>query len=133
MHIKFNISQTTEVELYYGLHTIYILGGHHIKTNPDFFIQIENVVTGEKIELTEKRLKGRDYKHGKKAIKFYEFQINEYGKFKIAAHNYDDIIVKDSILEVFPFPFSIPHQILSAIIGRSQEPRAISDIEILIT
>lgn len=133
MQIKFNISQSAEAEFYYGLYSIYILGGHHIETNPDFFIQIEKIATGEIIELTEKNLKGRDFKHGKKAIKFYEFQINEYGKFKITAHNYDDIVVKDSILEVFPFPFSIPHQILSKILGRSQEPKAVSEIEVLIT
>jgi hypothetical protein len=133
MSIKFNIGQTAESEFHYGLYTIYILGGHHIETNSDFFIEVENIANGEKIELTEKKLKVRDFKHGKKAIKFYEFQINEYGKFKITVHNYIDIIVKESILEAFPFPFSIPHQILSAIIGRSQKPIAISDIEILIT
>lgn len=133
MELRFNINQAIETELYYGLYTIYILGGHHVKTNPDFFMQIENITTGEDIELTEKWPKARDFKNGKKAVKFYEFQINEYGKFKITAHNYEDIIIKDSILEVFDlFPFSILNRLNSVILGRSQKAKNINEIEILI-
>jgi hypothetical protein len=88
--------------------------------------------TNTEIELTEKYLKIRDFKSCRKAIKFYTFQINDYGKFKISAHNYNDIIVKDSMLEVFPFPFSITHTILYAITGRDRKQKNTSDIEILI-
>ena len=55
--------------------------------------------------LKEKSLKLRDFKFGKKAVKSYSFEIMKHGKFKISVHNYYDIIVKDSMLEVFPFPF----------------------------
>ena len=43
MELRFNINQAIETELYYGLYTIYILGGHHVKTNPDFFMQFSRI------------------------------------------------------------------------------------------
>lgn len=130
--IQFNIQETVEKEIFYGSYYIYILGGHHIKTNPDFYIKIENINTGKEIELTEKNLKGRDFKSGKKAIQFFSFDINEYGNFRISVHNFEDIAVKDSILEAFSFPFSIPNIVLSTILGRSRKKLEIKDIEILI-
>ncbi|HOD10049.1 MAG TPA: hypothetical protein PKH91_04835 [Flavobacterium sp.] len=130
--IQFNIQKTVEKEIFYGSYYIYILGGHHIEANPDFYIKIENIDTGKEIELTEKSLKGRDFKFGKKAIQYFSFETNEYGKFRISAHNFEDIVVKNSILEVFPFPLSIPNIVLSAILGRSRKKLELKDIEILI-
>lgn len=132
MSIKLNIQETIESELFYGSYVIYILGGHHIKTNPDFYIQIVNLETNEDIELNEFTLKGRDFKYGKKAIKFYSFDISKYGKFKISVHNYNDIILKDSILEFFPFPFNIPNIVMSKVLGRSRQDISLDAIEILI-
>jgi hypothetical protein len=132
MQIKFNIQETIESEIYHGFYAIYILGGHYIETNPDFYIQIINIETNEEIELTEKNLKARDYKFGRKAIKFYTFQISKYGRFKISVHNYEDIVVKDSMLEVFPFPFSIPLIFTSFLFGKSRKMESIKNIEILI-
>ena len=132
MNIKFNIQETIESEIFYGSYIIYILGGHHIKTNPDFYVQIVNLETNEDIELTEFNLKGRDFKSGKKAIKFYSFDISKYGKFKISVHNYNDIILKDSILEFFPFPFNIPNIVMSKVFGKSRQNTSIDAIEILI-
>lgn len=132
MNIKFNIQETIESEIFYGSYTIYILGGHHIKTNPDFYVQIVNLETNEDIQLTEFNLKGRDFKCGKKAIKFYAFDINNYGKFKISVYNYNDLVLKDSILDFFPFPFNIPNIVMSKILGRSRQNKTIDAIEILI-
>lgn len=132
MNIKFNIQETIESEIFYGSYIIYILGGHHIKTNPDFYVQIVNLETNEDIELTEFNLKGRDFKSGKKAIKFYSFDISKYGKFKISVHNYNDIVLKDSILEFFPFPFNIPNIVLSKVLRRSRQNTLLDAIEILI-
>lgn len=132
MQIRFNINETIETEMYYGLYAIYILGGHHIETNPDFYIEIKNIKNGEDIELNEKLLKARDYNLGRKAIQFYTFQINDYGKFRISAHNFQDMIVKESILAFFPLPFSIPHMINSFLKGESRKPKDINRIEILI-
>lgn len=132
MSIKFNITETIESEIYYGSYAIYILGGHHIDVNPDFYIKIVNVENNKEIELTEKSLKSRDFKSGRKAVKFYTFEIDEYGKFEISVHNYKDIVVKDSILELFPFPFNIPNIVLSKVLGRSRKNRSLDDIEILI-
>ena len=132
MQIKFNIQETIESEIYYGFYAIYILGGHYIETNPDFYIQIINIETNEEIELTEKNLKARDYKFGRKAIKFYTFQISKYGRFKISVHNYEDIVVKDSMLELFPFPFSIPLIFTSFLFGKSRKMASVKNVEILI-
>ena len=106
--------------------------GHHVEVNPNFYIQIVNNETKEEIELTEKYLKARDFKFRKKAVRFYTFQINEYAKFKISVHNYNDIVVKDSILEFYPFPFNIPNIVLSKVLGRSRQNKSLDDIEILI-
>jgi hypothetical protein len=130
--IKFNIQETVEKEIFYGSYNIYILGGHHIKVNSDFYIKIENIDTGREVELTEKNLKGRDFKSGKKAIHFFTFEINEYGNFRISAHNFEEIVVKSSILEAFPFPFSIPNIIFSTIFGRTRKKLDLKNIEILI-
>lgn len=132
MSIKFNIQETVESELFYGSYVIYILGGHHIEVNSNFYVQILNLDTNEDIQLTEFNLKGRDFKIGKKAIKFYTFDINEYGKFKISVHNYKDVIMQDSILELFPFPFNIPHKIISKLLGRSRENKSLDEIDIFI-
>ena len=98
MSIKFNIQDTVETELFYGAYCIYILGGHQVKVNSNFCIKIVNLETKENIQLFENSLKPRDFKFGKKAVKFYTCQINEYSKFKISVYHYEDIIVKDSIL-----------------------------------
>ncbi|WP_269225189.1 hypothetical protein [Flavobacterium eburneipallidum] len=132
MKLKFDIQETIESEIYYGFYDIYILGGHFIEVNSDFYVQIINIETNEEIELTEKSLKARDYKFGKKAIKFYSFQVNNYGKFRISFHNYGDMVVKDSMLEVFPFPFSIPLILTSFLFGKSRKMESIKNIEILI-
>lgn len=132
MNIKFNIQETIESEIFYGSYMIYILGGHHIKTNPDFYIKIENLETNEVIEIKEFNLKGRDFKFGKKAIKFSAFDINDFGKFKISVHNFKDIVLKDSILEFFPFPFNIPNIVMSKVLGRSRQNKSLDAIEILI-
>lgn len=132
MQVKFNITESIETEIHHGFYAVYILGGHSVEANPDFHIQIKNTETGKEVELTEKKFKARDYKFGKKAVRFYTFEIAQYGKYRISAHNYQDITVKDSMLEVFPFPFSIPHLIFSKLLGRSRKPINVHTIEILI-
>ncbi|TDR25290.1 hypothetical protein [Flavobacterium cheniae] len=133
MSFKFNIQETIEKELSYGSYSVYILGGHHIDANPDFYIQIINIETNKEVDLKEKSLKLRDFKFGKKAVKFYSFEIMKHGKFKISVHNYCDIIVKDSMLEVFPFPFlSMSRFLFSKVLGRSREKLTLNDIEIAI-
>ena len=133
MSFKFNIQETIEKELSYGYYSVYILGGHHIDANPDFYIQIINIETNKDVDLKEKSLKLRDFKFGKKAVKFYSFEIMKHGKFKISVHNNYDIIVKDSMLEVFPCPFlSMSRFLFSKVLGRSREKLTLNDIEIAI-
>ena len=133
MSFKFNIQETIEKELSYGSYSVYILGGRHIDANPDFYIQIINIETNKEVDLKEKSLKLRDFKFGKKAVKFYSFEVMKHGKFKISVHNYYDIIVKDSMLEVFPFPFlSMSRFLFSKVLGRSREKLTLNDIEIAI-
>ena len=133
MSIKFNIQETVESEIYYGHYVVHILGGHHVKVHSGFYIKIVNIETNHIVELSEKNIKGRDFKCGKKAVEFFTFQINEYGKFRISVCNFEDINVKDSMLELFPFPFSIPHIIFSKIFGRNRNKISLDEIEILIS
>jgi hypothetical protein len=132
MQLKFNLNQTIESEIFYGSYTIYILGGHYIETNPDFYIEIINIDTNKSIELTEKNLKARDCKFGRKAIKFYTFEIVEYANVRISVHNYEDIIIKDSMLAKFPFPFSLPYILISFLFGKSRKNKLTNALEILI-
>jgi len=133
MPIKFKIQDTVESEIYYGSYVVHILGGHYVKVNPDFYIEIVNIETNEIVQLSEKNLKIRDFKSGKKAVEFFTFQVNEYGKFRISVYNFEDINVNDSMLELFPFPFSLPHSIFSKIFGRSRNKTSLDEIEILIS
>jgi len=64
------MTETIESEIYYGSYAVYILGGHHIDVNPDFYIKIVNVENNKAIELKEKSLKARDFKSGKKQSNF---------------------------------------------------------------
>ncbi|MBL7885718.1 MAG: hypothetical protein JNJ52_03140 [Flavobacterium sp.] len=132
MQIKFNIVETIETEIYYGSYAIYILGGHYVKVNPDFHIKITNIDTNKDIELTENILKAKVFKYGRRAVKFYSFENMEYGKFKISVLNYNDMVVKDSQLEIFPLPFKIPLIINHFILGKSRKDKDINTIEILI-
>lgn len=105
MKLKFKIGDIVETEIYSGFYEIHILGGFDITTNPDFYLQIVNIETGDDIELKEKQLKARDYKDGKRAVKFYSFEIGKYGKYKISTHNYKDMVVKYHMPTLFSFIF----------------------------
>ena len=60
-------------------------------------------------------------------------QRNQYVLLQVGVDaQQEDIAVKDSILEAFSFPFSIPNIVLSTILGRSRKKLEIKDIEILI-
>lgn len=132
MQLRFNIDEIIETEIYYGYYTIYILGGSFVKPNPDFYIQIVNMETKEEIKLTERFLKTTDYKFWKKALRFYDFQINEYGKFRISAHNYEDIEARKSMLEIFSIPLSTYHLLLSLHPLINPIPKGTNNVEILI-
>ncbi len=98
MNLVFKLNEVIETEFFYGFYDIYILGGFYIETNPDFFVQIEEINSGEVITLTEHYFQVRDYKSKRQAVKVFSFTITKYGKFKISVHNYEDLIVKQSML-----------------------------------
>jgi len=105
MNLKFKLTDVFEVEISYGFYEIFILGGFDVEVNPDFFVEILNVKTNEITTLKEKTLKARDYKNGTRAVKFFSFQISEFGKYKISVQNYSDIIVKYNMPSLLPFIF----------------------------
>ena len=106
MNLKFKLKEVVEVEMYYGFYEIFVLGGFDVEVNPEFFIEILNIETNEVITLKEKTLKARDYKKGIRAVKFFSFEVGEYGKYKISVQNYDDIIVKHHMPSLIPFIFN---------------------------
>lgn len=127
MKLRFNIDEIIETEFFYGVYAVHILGGHYLEVNSGFNIKIINVETNEEIVLDEVFFKGRDYKFRRKSIKYFTFQILKYGKFRIFVCNYDDMILKDSIL--------ITQRKFSPIgwaLDKIQKPKDINNIEILI-
>jgi len=132
MKLRFKIGEIVETEIYSGFYEIHILGGFDIRTNPDFYLQIVNIETGNDIELKEKYLKARDYKDGKRAVKFYTFEVGKYGKYRISAHNYKDIVIKHHMPTLFSFIFD--SFIFRMMIFRSKNKiMNVDDVEILIS
>jgi len=103
MNLQFKLKDTLEVDLYYGFYDIFVLGGFDVQVNDDFFIEILDLKTNESILLREKNLKVRDYKNGKRAVKFFSFQVTEKSKYKISVHNYEDLTVFYSMIGSNPF------------------------------
>jgi len=131
MNLKFKLKEVVEVEIYYGFYEIFVLGGFDVEVNPDFFVEILNIETNEVITLKEKTLKARDYKNGTKGVKFFSFQVNEYGKYRISVHNYNDMIVKYHMPMLFSSIFnSLPFRLLP--FRSAQKTIKLDEIEILI-
>ena len=132
MNLKFKLKEVVEVEMYYGFYEIFVLGGFDVEANPDFFVKIQNIETNEIITLKEKTLKARDYKNGIRAVKFFTFEVGEYGKYKISVQNYDDIIVKYHMPLLFSFIFnSFLFRLLT--FRSAQKTIELDQIEILIS
>jgi hypothetical protein len=132
MNLKFKLKEVVEVEMYSGFYEIFVLGGFDVKANPDFFVQILNVKTNDVILLKEKSLKARDYKNGSRAVKFFGFEVSEYGNYNISVHNYNDIIVKYNMPMLFSFIFdSLFFRFLTS--RPVQKTIELDEIEILIS
>jgi hypothetical protein len=125
MILQFKLKEILEVELYYGFYEIFVLGGFDVKANPDFFVEILDLKTNEAVLLTEKQLKARDYKGGKRAVKFFSFQITDASKYRISAHNFEDMIVNYSMPAISSF-------LLDLFKIRKQTPIELEKVEILI-
>lgn len=125
MMLQFKLNEILEVELYYGFYEIFVLGGFDVKSNPDFFVEILNLKTNESILLVEKQLKARDYKGGKRAVKFFSFQITDASKYRISVHNFEDMIVNYSMP-------AISSVLLDLFKIRKQIPIELEEVEILI-
>ncbi|MBF4516261.1 hypothetical protein IRZ71_07905 [Flavobacterium sp. ANB] len=125
MILQFKLKEILEVEMYYGFYEIFVLGGFDVKTNPDFFVEILDLKTNEAILLTEKQLKARDYKSGKKAVKFFSFQITNSSKYRVSVHNFEDMVVYNSMPAISSF-------LLDLFKIREQTPIELEEVEILI-
>jgi hypothetical protein len=130
MNLKFKLKDVFEVDLYYGFYEIFFLGGFDVKANPDFFIEILDLKTNESIVLNEKSLKARDYKHGKRAVKFFNFQISNKSRYKISVHNYEDLIVNYAMPSISSFGVFSLFDFLKI---RKQAKIELDEIEILIS
>ncbi|MBF4485202.1 MULTISPECIES: hypothetical protein [unclassified Flavobacterium] len=130
MNLQFKLKDTLEVDLYYGFYDIFVLGGFDVQVNDDFFIEILDLKTNEAILLREKNLKVRDYKNGKRAVKFFSFQVTDKSKYKISVHNYEDLTVFYSMIG--PNPFSI-FNLLKKLYGVKRKQIQLDEVEILIS
>ncbi len=129
MNLQFKLKDVLEVDLYYGFYDIFVLGGFDVQVNDDFFVEILDLKTNESIVLKEKNFKTRDYKKGKRAVKFFSFQINEKAKYKISVHNYEDLAVSHSMLGRNPFSIL---NLLKKLYGVKRKQIDLDEIQILI-
>jgi len=129
MNLQFKLKDILEVDLYYGFYDIFVLGGFDVQVNDDFFIEILDLKTNESILLREKSLKVRDYKNGKRAVKFFSFQITEKSKYKISVHNYEDLTIFHSMIGSNPFSIL---NLLKKLYGIKRKQIQLDEVEILI-
>lgn len=130
MNLQFKLKDVFEVELYYGFYEIFVLGGFDVQANPDFFVEILDLNTNESISLKEKSLKARDAKNGKRAVKFFSFQITSKSTYKISVHNFEDLIVNYAMPSISPFGVFALFSFLKI---REQKQIKLDEIEILIS
>lgn len=130
MILQFKLKDVLEVDLSYGFYEIFVLGGFDVKANPDFFVEILNLKTNESILLKEKTFRARDYKNGKRAVKFFSFQVTQASKYKISVHNYEDMIVNYAMPSVNPLSSFVLFTLLKL---RKQKHIKLDEVEILIS
>lgn len=130
MNLQFKLNDIFEVDLYYGFYDIFVLGGFDVQVNDDFFVEVLDLKTNESILLREKSLKVRDYKNGKRAVKFFSFQVTDKSTFKISVHNYDDLTVFYSMIGSNPFSI---FNLLKKLYGIKRRQIQLDEIEILIS
>lgn len=129
MNLQFKLKDILEVDLYYGFYDIFVLGGFDVQANDDFFIEILDLKTNESILLRENSLKVRDYKNGKRGVKFFSFQVTEKSKYKISVHNYEDLTVFYSMIGSNPFSIL---NLLKKLYGIKRKQIQLDEIEIVI-
>ena len=129
MNLQFKLKDILEVDLYYGFYDIFVLGGFDVQANDDFFIEILDLKTNESILLRENSLKVRDYKNGKRGVKFFSFQVTEKAKYKISVHNYEDLTVFYSMIGSNPFSIL---NLLKKLYGIKKKQIQLDEIEIVI-
>lgn len=130
MNLQFKLKDVFEVDLYYGFYEIFILGGFDVQANPDFFIEILDLKTNKSILLKEKTFKSRDYKNGKRAVKFFNFQITDKSTYRISVHNFEDVVVNFAMPSVGSFGL---FSLLNFFKIRAQKQIGLDEIEILIS
>jgi plastocyanin domain-containing protein len=107
-----------EFQLGYGLYNIDFAGGFSIEHLDALDIHLFNAQTKETSTLKEKTLKSRDSFRGQKTISCYEFQINDFGTYKIEIKNPEVLLMHHrynspfSLLKfIFPNPATPPERI----------------------
>jgi len=85
----------TQIDLFADRYGIYICGGYNVKTN-SFKIKLTNKTTEETIQVFEHGLKLRDFD----GVQYFYFDIIKTGSYYISFHNYDDLVVKRTMLPI---------------------------------
>ncbi len=96
--MKFKLqSNPVPVYFYKGQFDLFIIGGFFIKANQNFKINIFNNDTNEQIILRKKCINFK-FIDGKRALNYFDFKIETQGNYEISIENFDDLIVKKSML-----------------------------------
>lgn len=79
-----------------GSYAVCIVGGGYANNNGDFDLYISN--DGNQLDVFEKQMKFKFRYKGKLATEFYQFEIENVGKYKFEFKNIADLEVKESML-----------------------------------
>jgi len=103
-----------------GSYSVVLFGGTNIE---NFLLDIFFINDGEKVKLSESKIKSRVIKNGVIGVAFYEFTIKRQGKYGLHVKNYDNLSVKVSSMKLFDtFQSIIPIKKLSISIREYSSP-----------
>jgi hypothetical protein len=87
-----------KIELEKGSYKIYFLGGFYVKANKDFNVIVKKISDNSLVNACELIFKVRTGIENKKAIAYFNLKILEKTIYKIEFVNFEDIIMKESML-----------------------------------
>jgi hypothetical protein len=99
-------SEPSILQLNSGKYHVYILGGWYV-VELLFFIRLKSVNNKKLIEVKNTKWRVQSFEHGKRAKRYYEFEIIEPGKYELSCLNPETLMVKKNNLPIsrFLMPF----------------------------
>lgn len=83
-----------------GLFTLCIIGGGYVNNSGSFRVQIKGKDNQRTVYLKENFIKPKFRKNWKMGVEYLQFNISNYGLYKVEIGNPEDLIVKKSMLKI---------------------------------